>query len=332
VLDASIDLGPSGHFVHGAAAADAVGLLRFLIFERGVDPNQLDGGGGTALHAAIVEDKERAALFLVVEVVGSDLSARLPPCNGTPLVLAAGRGMLPVVKALVARGVDLEARAADEQVEHTALSLAVSEGREACALFLLEEAGAAWQRGVGTWSLLEAAAAGDCVHEQQQEQQGEDEDAILEAALAALSMPGYEPPVAAAIATATPAAMAGPSEDKQPAAVAPAAPAPAIEQQEEEEDDGNDAEALAAAIALSLARPPKHPPPLQEYLDAHAPELLLCPISLQLMEEPTLVVVDGCTYSRAAIEQHLEFCRQRACVCGCVLKCLVPDWDFPLVH
>jgi hypothetical protein len=36
---------------------------------------------------------------------------------------------------------------------------------------------------------------------------------------------------------------------------------------------------------------------------------MLCPISFHLMLDPVVLVADGCTYSRAAIEQHLA-CRQ----------------------
>lgn len=72
--------------------------------------------------------------------------------------------------------------------------------------------------------------------------------------------------------------------------------------------------AVAAAVPAASApatAPVDLPPPLEEYLDANAPEGLLCPISLQIMTEPVLLAGDGCTYSKAAIERHLDMCRAR---------------------
>ena len=77
-----------------------------------------------------------------------------------------------------------------------------------------------------------------------------------------------------------------------------------------------DSELLAAAIALSLApseeeqQLPPPPPPLKEFVEARTPESLLCPITLHLFDDPVVLAADGCTYSRAAIEQHLAFCRE----------------------
>ena len=88
------------------------------------------------------------------------------------------------------------------------------------------------------------------------------------------------------------------------------------QQQQQEEDEGqeeeeeDEAEALAAAIALSLA--PERPPPLEEYLEAGAPDELVCPITLLLLLEPVFLVADGITYSKAAIQEHLDCCRDRA--------------------
>ncbi len=47
---------------------------------------------------------------------------------------------------------------------------------------------------------------------------------------------------------------------------------------------------------------------LEEVLEAHAPKGLICPISLQLFNDPVLLVADGCTYTHAHIEQHLAWC------------------------
>ena len=49
--------------------------------------------------------------------------------------------------------------------------------------------------------------------------------------------------------------------------------------------------------------------PLDAFLDKQAPEDLLCPISLSLLMDPVILAADGITYSRAAIQQHLDNCR-----------------------
>lgn len=49
--------------------------------------------------------------------------------------------------------------------------------------------------------------------------------------------------------------------------------------------------------------------PLDSYLDKHAPEELLCPISLCLLEDPVILAADGITYSRASIQKHFDSCR-----------------------
>ena len=89
--------------------------------------------------------------------------------------------------------------------------------------------------------------------------------------------------------------------------------------EEEQEDDDVDPGLLTAAIALSLAPPDEEqeqqeeqlpPPPLKEFLELRTPESLLCPITLHLLDDPVVLFADGCTYSRAAIEEHLAFCRK----------------------
>ena len=71
------------------------------------------------------------------------------------------------------------------------------------------------------------------------------------------------------------------------------------------------------------------PPPLEEFLEAQTPEWLLYPITLQLLDDPVLLVGDGCIYSRAAIEEHLAFCRQSKWKGGCVLCVERPTIDLP---
>ncbi len=50
---------------------------------------------------------------------------------------------------------------------------------------------------------------------------------------------------------------------------------------------------------------------LVDYLEKEAPDALSCPISFQLLDDPVILVADGCTYSRACIQQHLDHCRTR---------------------
>ena len=99
----------------------------------------------------------------------------------------------------------------------------------------------------------------------------------------------------------------------------------AITEQPEQQDEPKKQEAaLIPTPTSSLAPPaliptpaPQRPPPLDEFLEAKAPEELICPLALHLLDDPVTLLADGITYSRAAIEQHLEHCRSRACVCGC---------------
>jgi len=56
--------------------------------------------------------------------------------------------------------------------------------------------------------------------------------------------------------------------------------------------------------------PVGRPAPLRAFLQMHAPPSLMCPISLCLLEEPVLLMADGCTYSRASIERHFAIRRQ----------------------
>jgi ankyrin repeat protein len=561
---------PSGTpLVYMAGGFNAVGLLRFLILECGVGPNQAVANGSTALHVAINHKHERAALFLIQEAPGVDIEAR-GHWGFTPLMVAAHKGLLTVMRELVARGADVSKR---DETEHrmSALDVAIAQGHEDAAIYLLEEERAPLEastdcRGVATavWSgsgrivraivrrwradgidaermadvmtvmaryaidlghlsvlaalvaegldvgrakvkckggqygllhvasymgdlkavsflvergcdplaynqghmahhraatnghlpvlqwlmthcgvpvdapmgppntgatalhvaatlghmdmaqwlvgagadprrsaacpdgvvrrpsliaainehtaasafllaeeqRLEAAEAAARAEQeaaarrarnqrererrrakarrrrQQQEQQEEagadgggagdgqeqqqteaggaggqheeeekEEDASLVAAVASL-----------AVAVAGGASGDGSGEQEQeqgqgqqpeqpPEPATGAAAGPTATGGEEE------ATALAAAIALSLSA--ERPPPLEEYLDTHAPEHLLCPISLGLLHEPMVLMGDGCTYSRVLIEQHLELCRKRAwmdCLCVCVFR------------
>jgi ankyrin repeat protein len=142
---------------------------------------------------------------------------------------------------------------------------------------------------------------------------GDDLDGILEAALAGLGMPSME-----GGGSAGGVDVEGEQEESRSvaaraaaAAATAAAVAAADDAGAEQEKEGKQA-ALAAAIALSPSV--ERPPPLEEYLDAHAPDDLICPITMTLLADPVTLVADGCTYSRVAIEQHFAFCRQRKAV------------------
>jgi hypothetical protein len=52
---------------------------------------------------------------------------------------------------------------------------------------------------------------------------------------------------------------------------------------------------------------------LEDHLEEHAPADLKCPIGLELMADPVLLVLDGLTYNREHIEAHIAGCRQGGC-------------------
>lgn len=124
---------------HMAAGMNAVELLRVLV-RKGVSPNWRSPVRGT-LHALRYSCLNgAAALMLINEAPGCDLDAR-GTWEQTPLILAAGSGLLGVVKALVGEGVEVDAV---DKLGGTALAYAVAAREEECALYLLQEAGASW--------------------------------------------------------------------------------------------------------------------------------------------------------------------------------------------
>ena len=64
---------------------------------------------------------------------------------------------------------------------------------------------------------------------------------------------------------------------------------------------GGDAAALPPALAAA---------PAAALLAQGAPENLLCPVSLALLSDP-VIAADGMTYQRAALQQCIDYARQR---------------------
>ena len=122
-----------------AAAHGPLELLKSLIMERGIDTSEVDADGWRPLHIAIKGGREQEAFFLINEAPGVDIDA-LDAHTQTALILAAGRGDVAVMQALVAKGADVNARTGTGT---TALLGAISRGHEEAALYLVEEAVAA---------------------------------------------------------------------------------------------------------------------------------------------------------------------------------------------
>lgn len=91
---------PIDDLVVAAELNDGRAVLGFLL--KGVDPNQPDSRGRKALFVAAKEESQRA-----LESLLSSPQTRVDDTNAqgeTPLMIAAIRGSLPAVKALVQRG------------------------------------------------------------------------------------------------------------------------------------------------------------------------------------------------------------------------------------
>ena len=125
-----------GTVVHLAARYGPLELLKSLVMERGVDPNETTTDGWRPLHIAIDEGREQEALFLINEAPGVDIGA--PISRGdTPLMLAAEQGAMDVLRALVAKGADANATDADG---FTPLHPAITRKQQAATLYLINEA------------------------------------------------------------------------------------------------------------------------------------------------------------------------------------------------
>lgn len=144
-LDMTGVVGRKSDLLLSATYHDAVGVLRTLVLEKGLDPCKGGGPGEiTPFHFAVGRGAA-VALFFINEC-RIDLNVR-GPGGGTPLMLACSLPVGPVIRALVARGADVNA--VDDEGA-SALRYAIEDFKnEAAALFLLTEGGAAWEDGPG---------------------------------------------------------------------------------------------------------------------------------------------------------------------------------------
>ena len=118
-------------------------LLRALVLEYRVDVRLLDCNGHTALLCALeLETKQQphvdVALFLINEAPGVDIHARTSE-GLTALMLAARAGVVEVLRALVAKGVDVDAQ---DKKSRSAVDHAFACKQEEAAIYLLGEGNA----------------------------------------------------------------------------------------------------------------------------------------------------------------------------------------------
>lgn len=111
-----------------------------MLMRKGVDPSVPDKAlRCSCLNGAVAMGA--AALMMIDEAPGCDLGAR-EAFKQTPLMLAAVSGLLGVVKALVGKGMEVDAV---DKLGETALAHAMFAKEEGCTVYLLEEAGASWR-------------------------------------------------------------------------------------------------------------------------------------------------------------------------------------------
>ena len=119
-----------------AAGKGLVEAIQALV-GKGADVNLVAGSGFTALFAAIDKRMRGTALYLIKEAPRVDVNV----CGSygkTLLMQASAEGMVDAMKALVAKGADVNA---GNKFRATALQAAIAKKQEAAALFLMEEAG-----------------------------------------------------------------------------------------------------------------------------------------------------------------------------------------------
>jgi len=143
---------PIDDFVTAAELDDVRGIAKLL--GQGLDPNQADARGRTALFTALREGSQRA-LERLLEAPQLDVNAA-NASGETPLMIAAIRGSLPAAKALVKRG------AAVNRAGWTPLHYACSGPDNGVAAFLIAQDAELNARSEnGTTPLMMAARYGN---------------------------------------------------------------------------------------------------------------------------------------------------------------------------
>lgn len=133
----------------GRGGHDALPHLR-----PGVDPNVQWGKGITPLLGNLRQQRARAALFMIEQVPGCDVNLGGPE-GVFALTSAAQDGMLRVMRALMAKGADVDA--VDDH-GFPVIMFAFNARQEAAAVYLIEEAGASWKMPDPRYSLYQMAS------------------------------------------------------------------------------------------------------------------------------------------------------------------------------
>lgn len=276
----------------------------------GADPRRLvtrpDGSGARASDIAFERGHTEVAAYLWEQETAKDEAEA-----------AAGRGTGQEEPTEVGDGGEQEA--VGRQEEPTEVGSGAAQAEEAVDPQAEQEAAARRARNQRRRQKQKKAKARR--RQQEQEQQAE----AAEGSEAEGSEQGMEETVAAAMAGLGVADEG--DEEEEAAAVAteeldqklPAPPMDTPAATESDASGGNEAVAATTASAPAPAAPgPARPPPLPEFLEAHAPDDLVCPITLALFNDPVMLFGDGFTYSRAPIEHYLALRRKRAWSFACV--------------
>ena len=119
-----------------AAGHGKVDVVRALV-AKGAILNAKNVFGVSALHMAIAQTRRAVALFHINEAPGVDIGT-LDGQRQAALSLAAGVGDMAVIKALVAKGADVNEK---NEAGVAPLHAAIYQAQEEAALYLVEEVG-----------------------------------------------------------------------------------------------------------------------------------------------------------------------------------------------